>query len=198
MSVHNSILWRSKTHLCSHLLTDDVKPIFLYLEGDDFFQKPLPSQVILAQRIATKITLPSAWRVIIVDPNEASSRLLKRKLHRIATPHPTKSSNFERHMNIETVHSIQDAECKLKSEWFDLVILASLEFHYEKELSSTSASDLIYFIRRNSQNKCSIIVLNSASVYDVPRPQLFNIFWSKPLPTLEVMKKSLINELIKH
>lgn len=162
--------------------------------GDDFFLKPLPSQMVLLQRLTTKVTTPLSWRVMIVDQNSSSSSLLKRKLHRVATVHPTKSSIIERHMEIDNFQLFQDAERKLMSDWYDLVIVASNGFHNNHE---TTGIELIHFARKYGQNKKAIVILNSAIMHEEVRPQLYNIFWPKPLPALEDMRKDLLDELIQ-
>ncbi len=163
--------------------------------GDDFFQKPLPSQKVLMQRFCTKVTIPYKWRIMIADTNSLSSTMLKRKLHRVATVHPTASSNIEKLMFIEECQTIEVAQQKVKSEWYDLVILASHEFHCQKK--DPSGVDLVHFIRNQALNKTSIIVLNSGHCSKEGKPDPYNIFWPKPLPSLEVMRRSLVEELVK-
>jgi CheY-like chemotaxis protein len=64
--------------------------------AQDFFQKPLPSDEVILNRLLPKLAPPSGWKVLCVDDVEMNLRFLRRKLHRVSAPHFTNLHEAEK------------------------------------------------------------------------------------------------------
>lgn len=96
--------------------------------------------------------------------------------------------------DITTKTTGEEAVEALRSgEWFDLVIL---DYHLGDGLNGLSVAE---FLRENSVNKDAIVVLNSGSILRTPEGEqpLFDLVWTKPLPSNEEMRFGLCMELLK-
>jgi CheY-like chemotaxis protein len=161
--------------------------------AQDFFQKPLPAQSILIQRLIQKLPPPAGWNVLIVDDIKMNCHFLERRLHRISSAHFTTMSQAQQRWQITKTTSASDAIEKIKTDHYDLIVL-------DQELNDdqgVKGSDIAAFARKHGHCRNGIIALNSASTPDIQYPQFFNMSWTKPLPGEGRMRQTLCEELIR-
>mmetsp|Transcript_21082 Transcript_21082/g.23947 ORF Transcript_21082/g.23947 Transcript_21082/m.23947 type:complete len:885 (+) Transcript_21082:92-2746(+) len=171
---------------------NDIGKEHIAAGADNFFLKPLGSQRVIICNLLKQLPPPRGQKVLIVDSVPVSANFLKRKLFDVATAHLFTQKMPEKHWYISICTDPQDAVCKLKREWFDLVV-SDLDLND----ASMSGLDLIAYARKYSLNRNAILVLNSGSEL-LYGPHMFNIYWSKPLPSVEKMRRSLCKELIRY
>jgi len=164
--------------------------------AEDFFQKPLPSQGAVIQRLVVKLPPPSGWRVLIVDDVKLNCHFLEQRLHRISSAHFTSMHQAQKRWEIYKTTSAPDAIRRIETEPFDLVVVDQ-ELNDDNGIQGT---DIASCIRKSELCKNCVIVLNSASDSDFElnqRPQLYNLLWPKPLPEESLMRQSLSEQLIQ-
>lgn len=64
--------------------------------AQDFFQKPIPKDDVLMQRLITKISPPSGWIVLCVDDVDINVRLMCRRLYKVAAPYFVSTAEAKR------------------------------------------------------------------------------------------------------
>jgi len=117
---------------------------------------------------------------------------MKRKLQKVSSAHFTTMEVAENRWSISSCLDAEEAMSLIRNEWFDLIIL---DHHLDGDITGL---DVSVFVREHGMNKDAILVLNTCSEMrgGVP-PQPFNLFWSKPLPSVENMRRDLIQELLR-
>jgi CheY-like chemotaxis protein len=164
--------------------------------AEDFFQKPLPSQKQVVERLLRKLPPPAGWNVLVVDDSPLNCHFLKKKLYKVFTAHYTTLERAEKRLSISVSTSVKDAIFKLKGESFDLVVTGQ-EFSHDNHIKDLKGMDIISFVRDHSLNKNAIIVLNSAIAQSQHHPQQFDMYWPKPLPSDDRMRQTLCEELLQ-
>jgi len=126
-----------------------------------------------------------------LDDVKLNVYFMKRKLQKVSSAHFTTMCAAENRWSISSCIGTDEAMSLIRNEWFDLIIL---DHHLEGTLSGL---DVSVFAREHGMNKDAILVLNTCSEMrgGVP-PKPFNLFWSKPLPSVEKMRRDLIQELL--
>jgi len=161
--------------------------------AEEFFQKPMPRDEIVLQRLTVLLPPPAAWRVLVVDNVKLNCHFFQRKLRKVSSAHFTTMEMADRHWSISTSLNAKHAMSQLHKESFDLIVLDD-----NLATDNLNATDVANFAREISSNKEAIIVLVTSTrreSNELLHP--FNMTWSKPLPSVEIMRRSLCLELIK-
>jgi CheY-like chemotaxis protein len=161
-----------------------------------FFQKPLPSQKMVIERLLQKLPPPAGWNVLIVDDSPLNCHFMKKKLYKVFTAHYTTLERAEKRLSISVSTSVEDAVSKLNAESFDLVVTGK-EFTHDNDMKYLKGMDIVSFVRNHGLNKNAIIVLNSAIAQNHQHPQQFDMYWPKPLPSDDRMRQTLCEELLQ-
>lgn len=155
--------------------------------AEDFIQKPLPHHALFLTRFLDYLAPPSGLKALIIGSDEAQNQILKSQLYITASPHFTTFEEAEKRMSIEICRTVDEAKSCLEGTGtsFDLVVVDE-EF------------DEIYdekFGQKHGLKDNAIIALNASS--GINRSQNYDVFWSKPLPAVDQMRKSLVVKLIR-
>ena len=174
--------------------------------ADLFFQKPIPHDESFSERVIAHLSPPSSWKLLIVDDAKVNIHFMKRKLRRVASPHFISNEIAQKHWKINTCMNAAEAVKSIKDEWFDLIIL-------DNKLGDDNLKgvQIAKIAREFAKNKTAIIVINSGSgsesiqqsfadtkISSSSKESLpYDIFWPKPLPSVEQMRQGISKLLIR-
>jgi CheY-like chemotaxis protein len=161
--------------------------------ADSFFQKPIPSNEILMQGLLSRLPPPAGWNALVVDDVKLNSHFIARKLQMASSPHFTNLEVAKKRWSISSCTSGVEAMDLIKTTHLDLLVL-------DQNLGNETirGTDIALFAKENSLNKDVVIILNTGSELKQPEgEQPFHIYWPKPLPSVEQMRRNLTRELVK-
>ena len=171
----------------------------IHAGAEDFFQKPIPRNPIFLERIIKHLPPPAGWSVLIVDDVNLNIHFLKRKLCKVASAHFISLEIAQKNWTISSCSTANEAVDTITSQWFDLIIL-------DNNLGSDEIKgmEIARIARKQARNTDAIIVINSGSenkrrlIVESSEESLpFDIYWPKPLPSVEEMRQSLCQALIR-
>ena len=157
-----------------------------------FFQKPIPKDAIFLEKLITHLSPPSGWRVLILDDAKVNLHFLKRKLHKLASPYFISNEIAQKHWTIISCVNAYEAINIIENQELDLIIL-------DNEIGDNGFKgvDIVRIVRKSAKNKNAVVVINSGSCEVSKESSAFDVFWPKPLPSVEQMRLSLCQALIK-
>jgi len=162
--------------------------------ANSFFQKPLPPDDILLHAFLARLPPPNGWNVLVVDDVKVNSRFLRRKLQKASSAHFTNMDMAQKHWFISTCTTGQEAMDLIQNQYFDLLVL-------DQNLGDDTirGTDIAEFARECGVNKNSITVLNSGSDFKQTEEasEPFDLYWPKPLPSVEQMRRNLCRKLVQ-
>ena len=167
--------------------------------AETFFQKPIPRDGVFVQRLLPLLPPPSGWKVLILDDVKLNIHFLRRKLCKVASAHFIRLDIAEKHWSITDCMTSTEAIDAFCNEWYDLIIL-------DNNLGDESMKgvEVATIARKSALNANAVIVINSGSdarsreSLDLSKKPLpFDIFWPKPLPSVDQMRQSLCQALLR-
>lgn len=160
--------------------------------AQDFFQKPIPCNNIILQRLLVVLPPPRGWKVLVVDHSMVNCQLTKRKLIKVASAYFRKLEIAQRHWSISICTIGEDAILLLQKEWFDLLVL-------DDYLGNNNIQGLeIAQSSKNSGMNPNAITVISSSSRNQEESQFIDLYWQKPLPSVEKMRFDLCQKLVKY
>jgi len=181
-------------------MSANSKEMLHYSAGaETFFQKPIPKDDVLIEKLFPQLPPPAGWKVLILEDVKLNIHFLKRKLCKVASSHFLSLETAEKHWTFAAKMNSTDAIEAFQTECFDLIILDNYIEGDDKK-----GIEVAEIARNTSLNPNAIIVLNSGSdsssrlQMELLKPNpTFDVYWPKPLPTVEQMRTSLTQVLVK-
>eukprot|EP00587_Corethron_hystrix_P000043 CAMPEP_0113306642 /NCGR_PEP_ID=MMETSP0010_2-20120614/5814_1 /TAXON_ID=216773 ORGANISM="Corethron hystrix, Strain 308" /NCGR_SAMPLE_ID=MMETSP0010_2 /ASSEMBLY_ACC=CAM_ASM_000155 /LENGTH=871 /DNA_ID=CAMNT_0000161355 /DNA_START=104 /DNA_END=2720 /DNA_ORIENTATION=- /assembly_acc=CAM_ASM_000155 len=169
-----------------------IEGLHITAGADGFYQKPIPPDGILLQRFATQLPPPGNWRVLILDSIKSNTYFTQKELQQVSSAHFTTVEESEGRWSMTPCFDSEKAMSLIANQWFDLILLD----HNLQNLSTDVC--LGAYAREYGMNKDAIIVLcSSLCRKGINEKKSFNLFWSKPLPSVEIIRQNLCQELLK-